>query len=214
MSQKRPDKQAIFTPKVAVTPVKTRAISTSLLLGGLAASAAVILTGWVLFFQSDENITIDLNNVQTTEDGRLELSGLTYQGKTKKGEPFTLRAEQASEDPNNAEQVNLSTIDGEVMSMRNGQILLSAKRGQMNQTDNEIYLEGQVEIIQTVRQLQLETEQLYANLDTGALNAPQFVTITSPDSALSGASMQVTNFGETVLFKGKSKAVIGDETNE
>ena len=107
MSQKRPDKQAIFTPKVAVAPVKTRAISTSLLLGGLAASAAVILTGWVLFFQSDENITIDLNNVQTTEDGRLELSGLTYQGKTAKaGDKFTLRAEQASEDPNDAEQVN------------------------------------------------------------------------------------------------------------
>ena len=82
--------------------------------------------------------------------------------------------------------------------MRNSQIL-SAKRGQMNQTDNEIYLKDRLKHTNSSA-ITARDRTALCQSDT-TLNAPQFVTITSPDSA-SAVPLLVTILKQ-LLFKGK-----------
>ena len=182
----------------------------SILLGIVAFIAIATLGSWTLFFQKSANITIDLNQVATTQDGRLELRGLTYKGKTQKGEPFELHAKTASEDASDPKKVALTMIDGAISSNKNGPITISADQGLFNQADNEIALKGSVTIQQTNRQLVFTTEELSGNLDIGNFDAPTAVTLVSPNSVMTGDAMQVSDFGQTVRLTGQSKAIIGE----
>lgn len=210
MANETASKSAIFTPKVTIANKERRQGRLSIVLGIMAVIATSILTIWVLFFQSDQNITIDLNSVATTDDGRLELQGLSIKGKTSKGDPFTLNAETAAEDANNPEKVLLTTIDGVIETQTNGAIELVSQAGSMNQTENEIYLEGDVKITQSDRDLVFITQILTGNLETGSFVAPQAVEMQSPTSLLTGQAMQITNFGDVITLNGKSKAIIGE----
>lgn len=210
MAQENAPKSAIFTPKVTIAKPERRNLRPSILLGMFAAIVTSILTLWVLFFQSDQNITIDLNSVATTDDGRLELQGLSFQGQTSKGEPFTLNAATASEDAVNPDKVLLTSIDGRIVTTSNGAIELVSQSGSMNQTDNEIYLEGDVKITQADRDLIFITQILTGNLETGSFLAPQAVKMQSPNSFMTGQGMRITNFGDVIQLNGKSKAIIGE----
>ena len=210
MAHENAPKSAIFTPKVAIAKSEKSILRPSILLGLMAVILTSILTVWVLFFQSDQNITIDLNSVATTEDGRLELQGLSFQGQTSRGEPFTLNAATASEDMIDPNKVLLTSIDGRIVTAANGPIELVSQAGSMNQSDNEIYLEGDVKITQADRNLRFITQILTGNLETGTFLAPQAVEMKSPNSLMTGQAMQITNFGDVITLNGKSKAIIGE----
>ena len=210
MAHENAPKSAIFTPKVTIAKPERSYLRPSILLGLMAVIATSILTLWVLFFQSDQNITIDLNSVATTDDGRLELQGLSFQGQTRRGEPFTLNAATASEDAVDPNKVLLTSIDGRIITAANGAIELVSHTGSMNQSDNEIYLEGDVKITQADRNLRFITQILTGNLETGTFLAPQAVEMKSPNSLMTGQGMQITNFGDVITLNGKSKAIIGE----
>ena len=210
MANETASKSAIFTPKVTIASQERRHWRLSIVLGIMAAIATSILTIWVLFFQSDQNITIDLNSVATTDDGRLELQGLSINGKTSKGDPFTVNAKTAAEDATNPNKVLLTSIDGRIETDTNGAIELVSKAGSMNQTENEIYLEGDVKITQFDRDLVFITQILTGNLETGSFVAPQAVKMQSPNSLMTGQAMRITDFGDVITLNGKSKAIIGE----
>ena len=210
MANEQAPKSAIFTPKVTIAKRERRNLRPSILLGILAVMATSILTLWVVFFQSDQNITIDLNSVATTDDGRLELQGLSFQGQTSRGEPFTLNAATASEDAQNPDKVLLTAIDGRIDTNANGAIELVSKIGSMNQSDNEIYLEGDVKITQAKRDLFFITQILTGNLETGNFLAPEPVELQSPNNVMTGQGMRIQNFGDVIQLNGKSKAIIGE----
>ena len=210
MANDTASKSAIFTPKVTIASQERRHWRLSIVLGIMAAIATSILTIWVLFFQSDQNITIDLNSVATTDDGRLELQGLSINGKTSKGDPFTVNAKTAAEDATNPNKVLLTSIDGRIETDTNGAIELVSKAGSMNQTENEIYLEGDVKITQFDRDLVFITQILTGNLETGSFVAPQAVKMQSPNSLMTGQAMRITDFGDVITLNGKSKAIIGE----
>ena len=112
-----------------------RSYRISVVIGALASVAVGILGIWVLFFQSDNNISIDPTAVSTNKDGRLELQGLTYRGKTQGGDPFEVIAEKASEDAKDPNIVNLTVVD-EIQSTGNGVITLDSQSGRFNQVKN------------------------------------------------------------------------------
>ena len=214
MSDQKATKAALFAPKVTLTQgARNRHLRTSLLIGTIALVTSTVLGLWLLFFQTDNNISIDLNAVTSTEDGRLELQGLTYRGKTASGEPFAFHAKKASEDATNPNFVNLTTIDGTVDNKANGQITLSSQQGRFDQIENFVTLIGDVVITQSAKQLVFTTQRLTGDLDEGHFNAPQAVAVKSPASHISGESMTVTDFGDRVVFKGQTKAVISEESN-
>lgn len=210
MANETAPKSAIFTPKVTIAKQERSLFRPSILLGLLAVTLTSILALWVLFFQTDQNITIDLNSVATTDDGRLELQGLSFQGQTSRGEPFTLNAATASEDAVDPNKVLLTSIDGRIVTAANGAIELASHTGSMNQSDNEIYLEGDVKITQADRDLRFMTQILTGNLETGRFLAPQPVKMQSPNSLMTGQGMQIINFGDVITLNGKSKAIIGE----
>ena len=212
MTKTQPKKAFRFAPKVvAFQQGKSRIVPLSAFIGTLAGLALFILGLWVLFFQSDNNIAIDLNAVSTTKDGRLELQGLTYRGKTESGDPFEVVAQKASEDAENPQIVNLTIVDGEIISQENGVITIDSHNGRFHQSENIITLKGDVVITQSARNLILQTEHLTGDLNKGDFDAPEKVDVTSPNSLITGQAMSVRNFGDRIIFKGQSKAIIGED---
>ena len=205
-------KAAIFAPKLTLPKTtKPRGLRLSVVIGGLAAFASAFLMLWVVFFQSDNNIAIELTSVSATPEGRLELQGLSYMGKTKSGDPYTLNAEKASEDASNANIVHLSVLDGQVSDDKNGQITLKSNKGQFDQVKNFVMLEGNVIITQSARALTFKTNILDGDLNKGDFDAPQAVDLTSPTSHITAEAMRVTAFGDKIVFIGKSHAIIGED---
>ena len=179
---------------------------------GIGASIATpLLVVWVLFFQSDNNIEIELAAVSTTPTGQLELQGLTYRGQTKSGDDYILNAQRASEDATDANLVNLSVIDGEITNDENGRITISSYQGQFHQTHNTLNLEGNVIITQSARKMIFKTSTLNGDLNAGNFDAPEAVYVKSPTSHITAEAMAVTGFGNKIIFKGQSKALIGEE---
>ena len=211
MTNHQKEKTFRFAPKV-VSPHQQNARSyrISVVIGALASIAIGILGIWVLFFQSDNNISIDLTAVSTNEDGRLELQGLTYRGKTQAGDPFEVIAEKASEDAKDPNIVNLTVVDGEIQNDSNGVITLDSQSGRFNQAKNFVTLKGDVIITQSARDITLTTQYLEGDLTKGDFEAPVAANVTSPTISISGQALSVTNFGDRIVFKGKSKATINE----
>ena len=212
MTNQKATKAATFAPKVSLTKAKgSRQLRASLLIGAFAIVMSVVLGMWVVFFQTDNNISIDLNKVTATSDGRLELQGLTYRGRTSAGDLYALSAENAQEDATDPNFVNLTFLDGTIDSQANGQITLSSDTGRFDQIENAIMLAGNVIITQSARELLFKTERLSGDFDKGNFAAPQTVSLESPTALITGESMIVTDFGDKVVFKGQSKAVITED---
>lgn len=212
MSDTHSKKAAIFAPKLTLPKAtEARGLRLSVVIGGLAAIASAFLMLWVVFFQSDNNIAIELTSVSTTTEGRLELQGLSYKGKTKSGDPYMFNADKASEDANNANIVHLTVLNGEIINGENGQITLTSNKGQFDQMKNFVMLEGNVVITQSARALTFKTHILDGDLNKGDFDAPQAVDLTSPTSHITAEAMRVTAFGERIVFIGKSNAIIGED---
>lgn len=213
MSDTSPQKAPRFAPKLKAKaildePGKSTSLRLSAMIGIGALCATSLLLVWVLFFQSDNNIEIELNTVTTTKEGRLELQGLTYKGKTKAGDPYILTAQKAAEDAVNSTIVNLTGLDGEITNQDNGRITLSSEQGQFSQADNHLKLSGNVTLTQSARDLVLETHALSGDLEAGNFTAPQAVLVKSPSSKITSQAMLVENFGDKIIFQGQSKAII------
>ncbi len=212
MSEKQTQKAAIFAPKVKLAPNRDgRSFRPSFVIGGFAAAISALLVIWVLFFQSDNNIEIELNTISTTQEGRLELQGLTYRGQTQSGDDYVLNAQKASEDASNANLVNLTIIDGELTNQENGAVTLSSNKGQFDQVANYVSLTGDVVITQSARQVIFNTHHLTGDLNQGQFEAPEHVLVTSPTAQITAEAMSVRDFGDKVIFKGQSKAIIGED---
>lgn len=212
MTKNSPKKAAIFAPKAILHDSrKTGSLRLSVIIGLMASFAVAILAIWVLFFQTDNNIAIELNSISATKEGRLELQGLTYKGKTQSGAPYRFSAQKAAEDANNANLVHLTTIDGEITNPENGQITLSSQKGQFDQLANFVTLQGDVLITQSARQLQFRTQMVSGDLTNGNFEAPGDVDLKSPSSHITAEAMTVTEFGDRIVFTGQSKAIIGEE---
>lgn len=212
MSDKQPKKAAIFAPKVKLAPNKEgRSFRPSFVIGGFAAAISALLVIWVLFFQSDNNIEIEIKSVSATQEGRLELQGLTYKGQTESGDDYVINAQKASEDASNANLVNLTIIDGALINQENGAVTLSSNKGQFNQVANYVSLTGDVVITQSAREIIFNTHHLTGDLNQGQFEASDHVLVTSPTTQITAEAMSVTGFGDKVIFKGQSKAIIGED---
>ena len=210
-AKQQDDKMARFAPKVTLTSNPRRSWRLSKIIGSLAGSVATILAIWVLFFQSDQNIAIDLNAVSTTDDGRLELQGLTYRGKTQSGAPFEVTAVKATEDNQDPQIVNLTTVTGQVDNQEQGLVTLASHQGRFHRTDNIVDLSGDVVITQQARDLIFETQILTGDLNQGYFEAPEDVDVSTPNSYITAQAMVATQFGDRIVFKGQSKAIIQEE---
>lgn len=214
MSKAQQQKAVIFAPKItSERRIKARSFKLSAMIGLIASVATSILVIWVFFFQSDNNIEIEITTVAPTSDGRLELQGLTYKGQTKSGDDYVVIAAKAAEDARNANLVHLDLIEGEITNLENGEVTLVSNQGQFDQVKNFITLIGDVVITQSARQLTFVTQELSGDLNLGDFTAPKDVLVTSPTSTISSEAMDVTAFGETIIFKGQSKAIIGEDEN-
>ena len=210
-AKQQDDKMARFAPKITLTSDPRRSWRLSKIIGSLAGSVATILAIWVLFFQSDQNIAIDLNAVSTTDDGRLELQGLTYRGKTQSGAPFEVTAVKATEDNQDPQIVNLTTVTGQVENQEQGLVTLASHQGRFHRTDNIVDLSGDVVITQQARDLIFETQILTGDLNQGYFETPEDVDVSTPNSSITAQAMVATQFGERIVFKGQSKAIIQEE---
>ena len=202
---------ARFAPKITLASEQPRPWRLSKVIGTMAGISVAVLGIWVLFFQSDQNIEIDLNAVATTDDGRLELQGLTYRGKTQSGAPFEVTAVKASEDNQDPQIVNLTTVTGHVDNQDQGLVTLASHQGRFHRTDNVVDLSGDVIITQQARELIFQTQFLTGDLNEGYFEAPEEVDVTTPTSSITAQAMVATQFADRIVFKGQSRAIIQEE---
>ena len=161
-----------------------------------------VIIGWMYFFNSRENIAISVENISNTKEKKLEMTGAKYSGQSSNGTIFLITADKAIE---NEGKMRLFRPNGKLKTLKRGQIKLISKEAFFKTEQNNIELIGDVKIHQSTNNMTIYSEKITAILNEEMLISNFPVKLSSPEFFLTSESMTAHNYGEKIIFKGKSQ---------
>ena len=173
----------------------------------LVLIALLVLAGIGLSFISlteEEEIKIQVESTIQEESGALVLEGVTYKGLTSEGNDFIVLAETAAENPDEPDQVALTSPRARVDTDTGNPMTIRSNNGLFFRNDDRVDLDGRVVIVRPDLGYTLLTEQAVAFLDSGMMTSNVQVRGFSPQGQVTADGMEIKDHGRDVLFKGKS----------
>ena len=209
--QAKQGKTYSFAPRAETISAGTReAIQTDrqrkylryLLLGAVLITASI----GVSFISLTEHDDIKIKVEQTIKDetNELVLEGVTYKGLTSEGNDFIVLAETAAENPDQPDQIKLTSPRARVDTDSGNPMTIRSNNGLFFRNDDRVDLDGRVVIVRPDLGYTLLTEQAQAFLDTGMMTSDVLVRGFSPQGQVTADGMVIKDHGQDVLFKGKS----------
>lgn len=124
-----------------------------------------------------------------------------------KGRPVSIKADDARQNRNNADDIMLTNPQAEFQGGDNSALQIMAVQGQYNQADRRLLLNNNVVVEDEVGN-RLETEGLEADLQNDTAKSNQPATLTTPYGTIKGQSVIMDRKTQTTTFQGPAKAVI------
>jgi LPS export ABC transporter protein LptC len=129
----------------------------------------------------------------------LNMHDVKYDGFTKDGGNYQVRAETATPDLTNPALVKLNTIAGEVFDARKSRTDLAAAHGLYDSKTNQLDLNGGVTVVtQTGMRATLQTATLMTKEGTMASNTP--VMVEMPSGVITSNKMQLNQKSRDIVF--------------
>ena len=207
----RQGKTYSFTPRPQAISDDTRDLLQSdrqrnylryLILIGLLVLAGVGLS--FISLTEEEEIKIQVESTIKEESGALVLEGVTYKGLTSEGNDFIVLAETAAEDPEQPDQIVLTSPRARVDTESGNPMTIRSNNGLFFRNDDRVDLDGRVVIVRPDLGYTLLTEQAVAFLDSGMMTSDVLVRGFSPQGQVTADGMVIKDHGRDVLFTGKS----------
>ena len=187
-------------------PRSSRRLSVFLL--GIGASVTLLVASWLGFFHNTDESTLEIKDVEVAENGEIALTGARYRGISSAGQPFHIIADKANESNDGSGQIDMQKPRA-ALTMKNGDVIqLVSNFGVFDQPNQHVELVGSVIVTQPKRNLRLMSEALFANLNHGELRSSVPVVVTDENRRIDAATMSVFDYGDRIVFGGKSRMVM------
>ena len=173
-----------------------------LILIGLLVLAGVGLS--FISLTEEEEIKIQVESTIKEESGALVLEGVTYKGLTSEGNDFIVLAETAAEDPEQPDQIALTSPRARVDTDSGNPMTIRSNNGLFFRNDDRVDLDGRVVIVRPDLGYTLLTEQAVAFLDSGMMTSDVLVRGFSPQGQVTADGIVIKDHGRDVIFTGKS----------
>lgn len=178
------------------------------LMAGIGILSAVILSFVSLTAEEDIKLQVASEAPQPQQSGSLELGGLKYKGVTAEGNDFIVLAKSAIESPELPNQISLTAPRARVDGTSGNPMTIRSNQGQFYRDNKRVDLNGRVVIVRPDIGYTLMTEAAVAHLDTGLMTSNKIVRGFSPRARIKADGMVISQNGQDVLFKGKSRLTI------
>lgn len=202
---------AQLTAKRTATPVRYQGRGYSRLVGflkillpGVALLIVIIIGLWQNLFGGAQ-----MTGLQQVDGSRVgdRLIAPRFVGTDAKDRPFSLQATYADQLADNAAVVTFAEPRGELL-IEDGFIDLSAERGRFDRTNEQLVLEGNVDVRRSDGAT-FETEQLH--VDVPGERAWSTVAVQSTGSfgdIQAEGGIDILQSGQTVIFKGPARMLL------
>lgn len=135
-----------------------------------------------------------------------------FSGTDDQNRPFTVRAQRATQLPQNLMQVDLEAPEAEMMAPDGRPVAGSASVGRFDQTKKRLWLGGTVSLHQPAADgtdaLTFATTELYADFATRAVWGDKPTRLTGSFGTVEGQGFRVYDGGKVLLFTGASRAIL------
>ena len=180
--------------------------SLSLWLMMLAGGISALVLVWLTVVRDEQNISLDVQRISTSDAGQLELTGARYSGRTEQGANYVITADKAT--GAESDLLLLTAPDG-TLTEKSGVITkMRAKTALYSSNQNTLDMDGDVELGQSERNLVLRTARLQASLAEGRYTSNDKVFVTADGLNIEAEGLDAVNNGAVVTFKGAARLVL------
>lgn len=177
----------------------------------LFPAAAVVLIAmvaiWSQWSSVETGLKIGFNRIYPEEAKTLQMVNPRFSGTNDKGRPFMLTADQARRASPGADSILLTNPKGDIITDSGAWLALSAAHGTYAQKKKTLDLSGGVELFHDAG-MHFTTATARIDLQAGTVEGNDPVTGSGPSIEVTGQGFKVLNGGQTVIFTGKSKALL------
>lgn len=171
----------------------------------LALVALVLL--WPQLNPLDQRFRLKPVSVGIEDLENLRMLNPRYLGTDKQNQPYTLIADQATQQSGDSNVTDLVKPKGDITLKKGTWLALSAEAGTYRKQDQLLDLEGNVNLFHD-QGYELVTARARINLELGTAAGDDPVAGQGPDMELQGQGFRVYDRGDRVLVTGKSRLVL------
>ncbi|MGC6439912.1 MAG: LPS export ABC transporter periplasmic protein LptC [Candidatus Puniceispirillaceae bacterium] len=178
----------------------------SLWLMVLAGGVSVLVLVWLTVVRDEQNISLDVQRISTSDAGQLELTGARYSGRTENGANYLITADKAT--GAESDLLLLSAPDG-ILTETSGVITKMRANTALYSSDlNTLDMDGDVELGQSENNLMLRTSRLQASLLEGRYTSNDRVVVTADGLNIEAEGIDAFDNGAVVTFKGAARLIL------
>jgi lipopolysaccharide export system protein LptC len=206
----RGDRLARFLPGTNVrrhySVVYSRFVS---LLKFLLPAAALTLMALLLLWPQMNPLPtkIGFSKVTVEDLENLRMLAPRMIGRDEKDQPYTITAEQATQDAGSSDVTDLVRPKGDIQINTGAWVALTADTGKYNKQSQMLHLQGNVNVFHDAG-YEIQTTSADVNLDKGDAQGDEPVVGQGPDSELQGQGFRLYNKGARIVVTGQSRVVI------
>lgn len=172
----------------------------------LPATALVLLVAlgvWPYLHSSDDRFQVGFANLSPAAVENLSMVNARYHGIDKRNKPFTVTADQGTEeDPKNGVVV-LDNPKADFVTQSGAGVYVEAKLGTFYQTEQWLDLEGDVNLYHD-QGYEMHTQRARIDLKNGTAEGHDPVTGRGPQGNLAGKGFRILDQGRRIVVTGQS----------
>ena len=200
-----------FAPREQDLDAGRQPVRASILFISLGLVLTFVTVLWLGFFTQPAEIKLEVTDVKIDDAGDIELTGAIYKGRTENGEAFEVTAKIASERSSGA--VDMESPTAQLFRNDGDLIDLSSQNGLYFPDSSRIELDGDVVMTSQDMGLTLLALSLSANLADGSMFSEEPVRVERRDGIVTANAMEVTGKGKRIIFKGKARMTLQDNSH-
>jgi lipopolysaccharide export system protein LptC len=200
-------------PSAAAHRAHKRKVSLMRMLFPTAAAVLVAVVAiWSQWQSIESGFKIGFSRINPDEAKTLRMVNPRFSGTNKKAQPFLLTADEARRTSPSAESILLTNPKGDITTDGGAWLALTAAHGNYAQKKKILDLGGGVDLFHD-NGLHFTTTTARIDLKAGTADGNDPVTGNGPSIAVTGQGFKLLNGGKTVIFTGKSTAVLYPRDN-
>lgn len=173
---------------------------------GLVAAAGALVVLLALNSGQDAPATAVADS---TAEGKLEMAAPRLMGADSKGQPFSLRADKAVQDPADPNIFTLTRPQAEITTLSGNWVTLTADAGRYDQTARKLALSGHVTLHHDDGH-EFVTEEAFADFATRFAWGNKPVDGQGPFGVLHGGGFRLHDNGSTIVLTGRPHMTLAE----
>lgn len=178
-----------------------------------AGGLLLALAAWPYISQGVNRLKFVFPKLDSAQVRDLRMVNPRFSGVDKEKRPFTLTADTARQNQENADLIGLEVPKADIMTKEGAWVVVTGKTGVYQPNSHFLDLYNDVTLFHD-KGYEFHTQQARVNLDAGSAEGDQPVDGVGPAGTITGQGFRILKKGETVLFTGKSKLVMNAASGE